>query len=190
MQTLNLHTPTGEKEICISEDNSHTQIYLNDTEHGNRSFTLTLILTGDHSKVDIVGRAFSTQSEKKIWNITIRMEGKHQKADLSLKGVADEKSTLEFHGGGVLKENSRQGNVNIQEHIILFSKHAKAKATPLLRVETEHVDSASHSASIAPFSQELFFYLESRGVNTLEAKNILKQGFLHSNTSLPQTHEN
>jgi Fe-S cluster assembly scaffold protein SufB len=41
---------------------------------------------------------------------------------------------------------------------------------PILRVETENVKSAGHGATIAPFDEEMFFYLESRGIDPEEGK--------------------
>lgn len=170
--------PSGAKEIIITEENSNETITLQDFETGDRNFSLVVRVQGKNSRVEIIGRAESKQKEKKKWNISLFLEGKNQSGILDLKGVCDSGGFLEFDGGGIIAQNSSQGKLKIEEKIVIFSSDSSAKAIPVLRVETDDVLSASHSASISPFNEEIFFYLASRGVNQKEGKNILKEGML------------
>lgn len=172
----------GEKKIILSEKNIQKKFFIEDFEVGNRNFSLEVIVQGENSEVEIIGRAESKNSDQKKWKISLVLAGKNQKGVLDLKGIADEKGRLEFDGGGVIASSSEEGNISVQEKIVLFSKNAKAKNVPVLTVETENVNSASHSASIAPFDKEVFFFLESRGISPEEGKKLLRKGFLELNT--------
>lgn len=168
----------GEKKIILLEKNIQKKFFVEDFEAGSRNFSLEVIVQGENSEVEIVGRAESKNSDQKKWKISLVLAGKNQKGVLDLKGIADEKGRLEFDGGGVIASKSEEGNISVQEKIVLFSKNAKAKNVPVLTVETENVNSASHSASIAPFDKEVFFFLESRGISPDSGKSLLREGFL------------
>jgi len=171
--------PENSEKIIVSENNIQKKIVITDFEAGSRKFFLEVVVTGENSEVEVVGRAESRNSDRKNWEISLILAGRNQKGSLDLKGIADEKGRLNFDGGGVIEKNSQGGDINVSEKIILFSKTAKAKNIPILRVETENVSSASHSASIAPFNSEIFFFLESRGISQEDGKVLLREGFLN-----------
>lgn len=172
------HNPSGEKKIVIDEKNSISKIIITDDEAGNKNFSLSVDVKGDNAKVEVIGRMEAKNSDEKKWNISLILHGKNQTGILDLKGISNDNSSVEFDGGGIAKSSSEAGNIQVSEKIFLFSEKAKAKAIPVLRVETENISSASHSASISPFSKELFFFLESRGIPKEEGKILLKQGIL------------
>lgn len=170
--------PSGAEEIIISGKNEKIEIFLDDRADGSREYNLDIFVRGENSVVSVKGRMDGKNKDKKKWNISLFLEGKNQSAILDLKGVAEEQSFIEFDGGGIIKTSSENGQIQVSEKIYLFSGNAKAKAIPVLRVETENVLSASHSASISPFNEELFFFLESRGIPREEGKYLLKKGIL------------
>lgn len=186
-ENITFTNPEHSEKIIISENNIQQKITLTDTQSGSRNFFLEVIVTGENSGVEILGRAESKNSDTKKWKISLVLAGKNQKGVLDLKGIADEKGRLEFDGGGVVEKNSSDGDISVTEKIVLFSKNAKAKNIPVLRVETENVAAASHAASIAPFNKEIFFFLESRGIAPAEGKVLLREGFLDIS---PCDHEN
>ena len=113
-----------------------------------------------------------------VGNISVYLHGKNQTAKIDVRGISEDSSLLNFNGGGIVTKESEQCRMEIIQKIYLFSEKSKAKATPVLRVETDNVLSALHSASIAPFSEDLFFYMESRGITKKDAKDLLRIGLL------------
>lgn len=171
-------SPSGKERIVLLKDFEKQVLFFEDFEKGDRSFELEVCLIGEGSEVEVYGSLFTNHQEKKEWNITLILCGKNQKGSLFLKGGADENSSFSFFGGGRVESTAEESHLFISEKGVLFSKKAQAKIIPLLRVETENVIEASHSASIAPFSEEIFFALSCRGISPKKAKNILKKGFL------------
>ncbi|MBI5414516.1 SufD family Fe-S cluster assembly protein [Candidatus Peregrinibacteria bacterium] len=170
-------SPSGEKTIKLLQD-EESEIFLSDTLSGSRNFELHIFLDGNNAKVYIRGILTTQKSDKKEWKIFVHCKGSSQTASLDLKGVADGNSFLELSGNGILTKNSKEGAVTLREKVVLLSPNATVKALPILRVETENVAEASHSASITPFDEEMYFYLESRGINREEGKKLLLDGFL------------
>lgn len=67
----------------------------------------------------------------------------------------------------------------IQNNYILNQNNSKSNIKPNLLIEEYDVE-ASHSAYISPFSSELLFYMNSRGISEIEAKKILLKAFLNN----------
>jgi Fe-S cluster assembly protein SufD len=174
---LKLTAPQGTKTITLQKD-ENLDLYLEDFEEGSRNFELSIILLGEGANVRVHGVIRTTNTDEKFWKVTLDLQGKNQMGTLELKGIADDASLLKFDGAGIIGAPSEEGEVTIEEKIILFSDKARGHALPILRVETEKVRAAKHAASIAPFDEEMFFYLESRGIIKDEAKKLLLNGFL------------
>ncbi|MEI7511133.1 MAG: SufD family Fe-S cluster assembly protein [Candidatus Peregrinibacteria bacterium] len=173
MQFIN---PEGSHRIICPQNE---EILLEDISPGTRSFALDITVEGENTTVMVRGKVHTTGEEKKQWDISLTLLGKNQSATLLLRGVADDASRIVFDGSGVIKATTENGKMRIDEKVFLFSKNASAQALPVLRVETDTVQSASHSASITPFSEEILFFLSSRGISPEEAKEVLKEGVLH-----------
>lgn len=175
---MEINNPTGHKVIEVKDD-SLNKIIVQDLKSGSREFDLEVILVGDGVSVDIVGRAQSSGKDKKTWKVRLCFQGRDQVATLDLKGTAEDESSLEFDGAGVLESSSSQASIEIEEKIVLFDQ-AKGKCLPVLTVKTDQVKSASHAASVAPFDDEMRLYLQSRGIDGEDADALLKSGFLES----------
>ncbi len=177
-ENITFINPENSQQIKISKKNILKKIIISDLEEGSRDFILEVVVEGENSQVEISGKAEAKNTDHKNWKISVVLAGKNQKGVLNLRGIADEKGKITFDGGGIIQKNSSGGDMDVTEKIVLFSKHAKAKNVPVLRVETEDLSSANHSASIAPFEKEIFFFLESRGISKEDGKKLLREGFL------------
>lgn len=169
--------PTGQKTISVKNDESVT-VQLEDIEAGSREFDLRIVLEGEFARAKVCGIAKTSGNDRKSWKVNITLNGKEQSGEIDLRGVADDTSLLRFDGSGVVGENSSAGEMEINEKIVLFSPQARGHALPILRVETEDVKAAGHGATIAPFDEEMFFYLETRGIDPVTGKALLLEGFL------------
>lgn len=67
-----------------------------------------------------------------------------------------------------------------QNNRIINLTNNKCEIRPNLYIDTDDVD-ANHSALIGRFSKDEMFYLNSRGINEVDANNLLIKGFLLSN---------
>ncbi len=173
---MKLTNPTGEKNITLKAQEC-LEIFLEDFDEGSRDFQLVVKLEGENAECHIQGRAQSKGTDRKTWQIKQIFKGKEQIGSIQLKGTAEGESFLEFDGSGTLTSESENAEAHIEENIILFDQ-AKGKSLPVLRVETDKVKSAGHGASIAPVDKEKVLYFQSRGVDKLTAKELLKEGFL------------
>ena len=173
---MKITDPQGEKTLTVAE-NETLNLELEDFNPGSRQFSLTVNLEGENAVCHIKGRAQSTGTDHKSWQVKQVFKGREQTGSIDLRGTAEDQSFLGFDGNGTLTTESENAEANITEKIILFDD-AKGQSLPVLRVETDQVKSAGHGASIAPVEAEKILYFQSRGINKREAARLIKQGFL------------
>ena len=173
---MKLTNPENRKHIIVG-DNEQISVHLEDFDTGSRAFTLEVALKGENAHCTIEGRVQAMKKDTKQWNVVMKFEGANQTGIIELHGTAEDEAKLELNGTAVLKKESTQATAQVREKIILFG-NAEGKALPVLTVQTDNVKSASHSASVAPLSDEQILYLQSRGIGKKEAQEVLKEGFL------------
>ncbi len=188
MNLIELLSPSGTKEINITEAHSDTLISVRNLgreqeDKEGQAFELTVNVAEncDNANVTVLARYETHKKQRKFFTLSVFLKGKNQTAKIDVRGISDDKSLLSFNGGGIVAKNSEQCSVNITQKIHLFSEKSKANATPVLRVETDNILSASHSASVSPFSKDIFFYMETRGISKKDAKQLLRKGLLFPN---------
>jgi Fe-S cluster assembly protein SufD len=79
--------------------------------------------------------------------------------DVLIRKVAERISTYEANKNLVLTEGCR------------------ADSVPNLEIQTGQIEGAGHSSTTGRFDDEQLFYLQSRGIDTLEAKRLVVRGF-------------
>lgn len=102
--------------------------------------------------------------------------GKNCKADLEIKSVAKDKSYLYCEAGSFIDKKAKGSNVNISEKGVLFGK-GKIDFFPNLKIENNDVK-ASHAASTLRISEDDLFYVQSKGIDKVNAKELFLQEFL------------
>ncbi len=168
--------PTGVKKLTVG-NNETLLLHLEDFESGSREFMLEVNLKGDNAHCEIQGRVQTRNKDIKRWNVVMKFNGANQTGIIELRGTAEDSSNLELNGTAIIEKSSIQASAQVREKVLLFDQ-AKGKALPILTVRTDDVKSASHSASVAPLSDEQILYLQSRGIGKKEAQAVLKEGFL------------
>lgn len=87
------------------------------------------------------------------------------------------KSKAFLSGKIVIPPSSCGVDSYLDEHLLLLSSQARAKASPSLEISNNDVK-ASHSSSVEEIDLEKLFYLQSRGISKEESKQTLIESFL------------
>jgi Fe-S cluster assembly protein SufD len=97
-------------------------------------------------------------------------------SELLFKGALADHSRSVYTGLIRVRPNAR-GTVAFQTNRNLkLSEHAWAESVPNLEIENNDVK-CSHASAVGPVDPEQRFYLESRGVPTVEAEKLIVAGF-------------
>ncbi len=93
------------------------------------------------------------------------------------KGVLNGEGTSVFNGHILVRQDAQKTNAYQKNRNILLSDAANAFAKPFLEIYADDVK-CSHGATIGQLDENALFYLQSRGLSLLKAKEFLVQAFL------------
>ena len=139
-------------------------------------------LNGENASVKRVLKTISNGNEK--YDIIVNHNCKSTKSDIINQGVNIEKGILVFNVSSIVPENMDKCYVNQSNRIINLTNN-KCSISPNMYIDCFDVV-ANHSAFIGTFKDDELFYLQSRGINKIDATKLLIRGFLTSELSEEQ----
>ena len=140
---------------------------------GHYSFTLDK----KGQELEIVGRFHLTGNQVGRWDVEIIHAAPDTSSKTNIKGVVDGTARAFVNGIIKLLPAAVGTEAFLEERILLVSGNAKAEATPNLEIETDEVH-CSHAATVGKIDEEEIFYLQSRGIKSDQAKEMIAEGFL------------
>jgi len=94
------------------------------------------------------------------------------------KGVLNDDSTGIFNGKIFVKQDAQKTNAFQSSKAILLSKTANVYSKPQLEIFADDVK-CSHGAAIGQLDENALFYLQARGIEIEDAKQLLTYAFAH-----------
>ena len=92
------------------------------------------------------------------------------------KCIADGRGRAIFNGRIVVRPGAQQTDAQQQSRNLLLSERARVDTKPQLEIHADDVKCA-HGAAIGQLDPEEIFYLQSRGLSPVLARNLLTYGF-------------
>ena len=93
------------------------------------------------------------------------------------KGILDGKSRSVFHGSIIVREGAKKVDAFQTDKNLLLSDQAEADTKPAFWIYTDDVR-CGHGASCGHIDENAVFYMKSRGLDDLTARNFLIHGFV------------
>jgi Fe-S cluster assembly protein SufD len=133
-------------------------------------------LNGDSSESQIVGAFFGHESQHFDVNARVWHNAEHTTADLVTRGVLDNEARSVYEGVQDVGRSAWNTSSYQRENTLMLSDESEADASPKLIINN-HDTEASHSATVGQVDREDLFYMTSRSVPPLAARNMLVKGF-------------
>jgi Fe-S cluster assembly protein SufD len=133
-------------------------------------------LNGDSSETKIVGAFFGHDDQHFDVNARVWHNAEHTTADLVTRGVLDDEARSVYEGVQDVGRDAWDTNSYQRENTLMLSDDAEADASPKLIIHN-HDTEASHSATVGQVDRGDLFYMTSRGIPPLQARNMLVEGF-------------
>ena len=95
--------------------------------------------------------------------------GKESITTLHIEGVLFENAYKDFRGIINFRKGTPESDGREAENVLLLSKDAKSKSSPILLCAEENVN-GNHAASIGKIDEKKLFYLQTRGYSKEEGK--------------------
>ncbi len=144
----------------------------------NGKFSRVIIetnLDGEDAKVKTATIGIlNEKSQADIYTIS-RHNAEHSISNTLSKGVVRDNSKLLVRGLTRVEKNAFNSD-GYEKADVLILDNAEADAIPNLEIENNEVR-CTHGASIGKIDDEKLFYLQSRGLNDEEAKELIISGF-------------
>lgn len=167
----------AEREIHLLEE-SNIRLIVPDFYDGSRTLNIKTKLLGRNTKANWHLSSFALANDKKRFNISFDHYGQGSFADMHNYGVVLDQSTLIFTGDSTIYENVKGAETHQTARIIVFDEGSVAHADPILNIYHNDVIAASHAATVGRVNAEHLYYLNSRGLTELEAKQLITKGYL------------
>jgi Fe-S cluster assembly protein SufD len=92
------------------------------------------------------------------------------------KNVLDDRARSVFQGRIHVAQDSQKTDAHQMNRNLLLSRNAQADSKPELIIHADDVK-CSHGATVGDLDQEAMFYLQSRGIDPVAARNLMVRGF-------------
>lgn len=146
--------------------------------HNKASLTGSLVTTGQargSQSYQLVAGKFTDSSQTNLLMINDH-QGENNDGDMIFKGLGDDRTKACLAGIIRIGKKSKYSNSYLKEDIILLNERAKITAIPNLEILNNEVK-ASHGATVGKIDERAMFYLMSRGLNKVQARDLILAGF-------------
>jgi Fe-S cluster assembly protein SufD len=135
-------------------------------------------LKGPGAEAKTLGIVLGSNNEHYDFNTIIDHQVPHTTSDINFR-VALKDSSSSIYQGTIKVDKQAQGTVSYQSNKnLLLSDKAHAASIPKLEILANDVK-CSHGATLAAVDKDQVFYLNSRGLDTTQAEQLIVSGFLN-----------
>lgn len=128
--------------------------------------------------VNLTSKIHGLVKEKSKLDVLVYHNFPRTNSDLKHHFVTIKQGTIQLNVTGMVYQKIKGCVVNQENHIV--NQNGKDSIIkPNLLIEENDIE-ASHSANIAPFANDILFYMQSRGISKKEAEKMLLKGFLQN----------
>lgn len=138
--------------------------------------TITFQLNGKKAHAEIFGLFAGKKSD------SVRLETRtiHNADDTyghaMVRTMLKDKAQSDYFGLVRIEKGTHGSDGHLSHDTMLLSKQARSKSVPSLEIEANDVK-AGHSASVGQVDDEAVFYLRSRGLTEVQARELMIEGF-------------
>lgn len=133
-------------------------------------------LIGEGSTCESIGFYQSQHKQKFRVDSHIHHRGSHTNSRQLYKGIAKDQSHAIFNGMIMVAPGLKEICAHQKNDNLLLSPQAQIDTRPELEIYSEDVR-CSHGATVGQLDEDALFYLRSRGVDEVAARDLLMDGF-------------
>lgn len=137
---------------------------------------VTMLLEGARGEINGIVLAGGTQRSE--MRTVLHHIGEKTESRQKQKNMVGGRATAVFKGRIRVEQDAQLTNSEQLARTLLLSDRSRAWAVPSLEIIADDVKCA-HGATISDLSEEEMFYMRSRGINALTARNLLMYAFVN-----------
>ena len=138
---------------------------------------ININLNGDYSSFNLTGIYFGREKQHKDITACVNHNAENTSSKQIIRGILDDSSVGVYQGGIKVAPQAQKTDGQQMSRALLLSKLAESNSKPELEIFADDV-SCAHGATIGELNKEHFFYLLSRGIPYMKARDILIKAYL------------
>ena len=166
----------NDQEFYVSDNEKKTfVIFL--TKEKDQSGEVKIIIKGKNARVQILGIIIGFGKQKiNLYTLQDHLE-RESVSDLLIKSVLFDEARLNYSGLIKIEKNAQKSNAYQKNQNLLMSQKSWADTRPELEILANDVR-CTHGATVGKIDENQLYYLQTRGLNKIEASRMLVNGFL------------
>ncbi|MBO6148848.1 MAG: SufD family Fe-S cluster assembly protein [Lachnospiraceae bacterium] len=163
----------------IAEDGARIELIEMELGGGKNYIGTGIELSG--AKSSFVGNVGYLCRGQKIMdmNYLVRHTGRKSESSFKLRGAMRDSSIKNFRGTIDFRRGAKGAKGDEQEESILLSRDVRNKTLPIILCDEEDVE-GTHGANIGRLSEDVLFYMGSRGIEKSEVEALMTKAKLDS----------
>lgn len=160
----------------VSENSSIT-VYFADFSRNEHHNNILINLNGKGANALCHVASLTRENDRKVFNTSIYHNSIETNGNSINYGVCKGNGRLSFEGVSKIVKGASRSKTNQAAKIIVFDKDSISIARPILKIDENDVV-ASHSATVGQVNENELFYLTSRGLSDVLARELITIGYL------------
>lgn len=157
-------------------ENSVLNYYIN-WQKTSQDRKIVIHLNAPGADAKITGIFFTNQKHRISLNSTMIHHAPNTYGNTYVKGALQDEAKADLSGMIKINKGAHGSNDLLTEKILLLSPKTRAQAEPMLEIDADEVK-ATHAATISRLNQDHLYYLQTRGLNQIQAEKLIVDGFL------------
>jgi Fe-S cluster assembly protein SufD len=137
----------------------------------------------EHACCNLYGLFLPKAKQHMDSHLKVMHNSSYGKSTQNYLGVLSERGHGVFNGMVYVEQDTISNNATQSNKNILLSSHAQIDTKPELQIYTDDVI-CSHGATIGRIDENALFYLQSRGIDEIQARHLLITAFINNILSL------
>jgi len=142
----------------------------------NATKQVSVNLVGEGAEAYILGILLGNEGQC-VLNTLQDHQAPNTKSDLLVRTILGGDAVFNYQGKIVIEREAQQSNAYQRNENILLSNHARVDTKPELEILANDVR-CTHGATVGKLDAEQVFYLQSRGLELMDAERLMLKGFL------------
>ncbi len=162
----------------VIEQASFSQTRLNYLTESNarHKVQVAVNMRGKQAQTNLQALSYLREKALACGFFSLNFFDKSNQANMQIRALLDDRAYLDSHAKIFISPEAGKTDSYMKQEIFLLEKSARAKAMPELSIMTNDVQ-AGHGVSVSGLDAEQVFYLNSRGLNSAQAKDLIIESY-------------
>ena len=168
--------PQDHTEINVTED---AQFLLDLRQIRDEDFTFELKLDTEGVSAEVYGFYSLSDNQKLKLTSIARHLAPNTSCMTRIKGVLDDSASSSYIGKILISKQAQQTASFLSHNVLVVGNKTSNTSQPILEIDADDVK-ASHGATTGRINEDQLYYLSTRGLDPVTAKNLIIKGFFES----------